>query len=195
MDDMARWLELADMLQQRTHDEEPSLVPLDVRRAIGFLQDEVDDCLHKFAIKHEPGLELCEECEEVILVRVCQEHFNGVVIQSGHLIEADRSRRGVVDQLAHPAKEGRLAQDVQVFLRDLGASGAEDKPIVEGAGVGDRPASQGSHPKAAHGGRQVTVHGLLRDVGQAPSGGQPCCEVHGLDVANSGRVGCQRVKF
>ena len=64
----------------------------------------------------------------------------------GHCTPAATSRRpprrptgrALVDELAHPAEEGGLAQDVRVDPCRLRLPGAEDEAVVKGIGAGGR---------------------------------------------------------
>ena len=78
------------------------------------VENAVDDAVHELLVDREEWLELWEEGQEVIPVRWGEVRLEGAVLQPRRLVDllADLSRGVLVHELAYPAEEGGLAQDV-----------------------------------------------------------------------------------
>ena len=74
----------------------------------------MDDAVHELLIDREAWLELWEEGQEVIPVGRGEVRLEGAVLHTQRLVNllADLSRGVLVHELAYPAEEGGLAQDV-----------------------------------------------------------------------------------
>ena len=78
------------------------------------VENAVDDAVHELLVDCEAWLELWEEGQEVIPVGRGEVHLDAAVLQPRRLVDllADLSRGVLVHELAYPAEEWGLAQDV-----------------------------------------------------------------------------------
>ena len=78
------------------------------------VENAVDDAFYELLVDREVWLELWEEGQEVIPVSRDEVRLDGAVLQPRRLVDllADMSRVVLVHELAYPAEEGGLAQDV-----------------------------------------------------------------------------------